>query len=145
MQLIGTGKQRAGKTARVLVNTLALAFASWKITFRGDDLDTGNFESFNVVSLASFNEGILGFIGCDWNCGGDWDAGVNPLGSPPGLYPRDDLTLLQMYESRIDVTLWAFPYARVRSSENGAEAKGKVTFNSSGMNQGPFTYPAGSV
>src|SRR5437667_229884 len=93
-------------------------------------------ESYNVVAGQTYDEGILGSIGCDLRFGGDWDAGTNPLGSPPGLYPRDDLASLYFYTSRIDVVFWTFPYARIRSAVNSGDIKGKVIFNASGKNQG---------
>lgn len=145
MQLIGTGSQRAGKTSRVGVGATFLTFASWKANATGADLSTVNFESYNAAAAESFDEGIMGPLACDVSFGGDFDAGTNPFDDPPGLYPRDDLAALSLYASRIDATLWAFPYVRLRSANNGAEASGKVTFDCSGKNQGPFTYPAGSV
>jgi hypothetical protein len=146
MQLIGTGKQRASKTARILVGATALAFASWNLPLTGEDFPTVNFESYNVAAGQSFREGILGDIGVDnATFGGDWDAGANPLGAVPGLYPRDDLANVSMYTSRLDVILWNFPYFRVRSATNGAQVGQKVTFQAGGSNQGPFTYPTGSV
>jgi hypothetical protein len=145
MELIGTGKQRAGKTSQIVVGTTPLTFASWEVTLTTDDLDTDNFESYNATAGQSYGEGIMGFLSCDLKFGGDWDAGTDPLGSPPGLYPRDDLANLNFYTSRIDGIYWSFPYARLRSATNGAQVKGKVTFSCSGKNQGPFTFPTGSV
>lgn len=112
----------------------------------GEDLITTNFESFNVPVQQTFREGILGDIGVDnATFGGDWDAGTNPLGTPPGLYPRDDLASLSMYTSRLDAVLWSFPYFRVRTATVGAAINQKVTFSSGGSSQGPFTWPTGSV
>lgn len=86
-------------------------------------------------------------MGCDLKFGGDWDAHTNPYGQPPGLYPRDDLAGLIFYESRdgLDNIFYNFPFARIRSSVNGGEVHGKVTFNTSGKSQGIFTIPTGSV
>lgn len=145
MQLIGTGKQRAAKTSRILVGVTALTYASWECNMTGDDLDTTNFESYDEDTGQSYNEGILGVLNCDVRFGGDWDAGTDPMGDPPGLYPRDDLQDTAFYTSRLDVIYWAFPYLRIRSSVVGAQVKDKVSFNTSGKNQGPFTYPTGSV
>lgn len=105
---------------------------------------TVNFESFNVPAGQTYDEGILGAVGCDVRFGGDWDAGNNPLGTP-GLFVRDDLANLQFYTSRLDVVLWTFTFFRIRSSVNGGEIKGKVTFNTSGKSQGPFLFPVNSV
>jgi hypothetical protein len=145
MQLIGTGKQRAAKTSRVLIGAQALTFASWEVTLNGEDYDTTNFESYNAIAGQTYGEGILGPVECDLKFGGDWDAGPNPLGSPPGLYPRDDLQNVYFYTSRIDMVFWTFPYVRIRSSVNGGEVRGKVTFNTSGKSQGPFTFPTASI
>lgn len=138
-QILATGFQRSMKDSQVNVGSTSLAFAQWDVTYTGDDLDTGNFES------GGLNEGILGFEGCDWNCGGDWDAGTNPYDDPPGFYPRDDLTDLGFVENTTDDVGWLFDYARVRSSNNGGDVKGKVTFKASGKSQGTFTVPTGSV
>jgi hypothetical protein len=145
MQIIGTGKQRAGKTSRVLVGATPLTFASWEVGLEGEDFPTVNFESYNVAAQETFDEGIMGALASSIRFGGDWDAGTNPLDEPPGLYPRDDLASLGLQVSRLDGVGWSFPYARLRSATCGADVKGKVTFNCSGKNQGPFTYPAGSV
>ena len=144
MQLLGTGKQRAAKTARLAVGATFLTYASWDIAMNGDDLPTRNFESYNVAGAQSYDEGILGFVGCELKGGGDWDAGTNPLGSPPGLYVRDDLASLSMFTSRLDAISWSFAYTRIRSSHNSAEIAGKVLFDFSGKSQGPFTFPTGS-
>jgi hypothetical protein len=150
-QILGTGKQRAGKTARVLVGGPtghALTYASWNIPFSGDDFVTTNFESYNVARGHTFHEGILGPLTVNnATFGGDWDAGDNPLGSTPGLYPRDDLADLSMITSRLDYAasasnaLWQFAYFRVRSATNSARVGDKVTFESGGSSQGPFVWP----
>ena len=145
MQILGTGKQRAAKTCRVLVGATALTFASWEATVNGEDYPTVNFESYNVVAGQAYDEGILGALSSELRFGGDWDAGTNPLGTPPGLYPRDDLASLEFYTSRLDAVFWSFPYARLRSATNGGAIGGKVTFTAAGKNQGSFTYPTGSV
>lgn len=149
MQLIGTGKQRASKTARVLISSTALTFASWNVNLIGEDFPTVNFESYNTANAQSYGEGIMGTLSADVSFGGDWDAGTNPLDPTgaafPGLYPRDDLASVSFYESRLDNVFWSFPYLRLRSSTNGAAIPGKVTFSVNGHNQGSFTFPAGSV
>jgi hypothetical protein len=145
MQLLGTGKQRSSKTSRITVQNLPLTFASWDITVRGDDLETTNFESYFLADNATYSEGILGILSADVRFGGDWDAGTNPYTDPPGLYPRDDLPNVLMYESRLDNVGWNFPYVRIRGSTNGAKIKDKIVFDASGNNQGRFLFPAGSV
>lgn len=70
---------------------------------------------------------------------------MDPLGNPPGLYPRDDLATVLFYTSILDNVFWTFPYIRLRSATNGSDVKGKVSFNCAGKNQGPFTSPSASV
>jgi hypothetical protein len=143
-QLLGTGKQRASKTSRVLVGATALTFSSWEAAMNYEDFPTTNFESFNVIKGESFDEGIGGTLGCDLRFGGDWDAGTNPLG-PPGLFPRDDLASLSFFTSRLDAILWSFAFARLRSATNSAQIGQKVAFNCGGKSQGNFNFPTGSV
>lgn len=114
-----------------------MTHARWDVTFRGDNLDTVNFQS------GGYDEGIIGIAGCEWSSGGDWDAGRNAYDAPPGFYPRDDLAALLLYANVTDNVGWNFPYARVLSSTNGAEVRGKVSFQASGMSQGTFTRPTG--
>lgn len=138
-EILSTGKQRAGKGSRVSVGSENLAFAKWSTNYKGDDLDTVNFES------EGYDEGILSVIGVEISFGGSWDAGNNPYDDPPGLFPRDDLTGLAFFENVTDNVGWEFPYARLRSANNGVEVKGLVSFDASGMSQGAFTPPTGSV
>ncbi|SRR6266566_2196254 len=145
-QILGTGYQRAAKTARVTTGGNLLTFASWAVTMTGEDLDTTNFESYSLSQGQTFREGILGSIGCDnLTFGGDWDAHFAPLGTPPGLYPRDDLATTEFYTSRLDNVGWVFPYMRIRSAATGAAMGGKVTFTAGGSSQGTFNMPVGSV
>jgi hypothetical protein len=140
-----TGSQRAAKTSRVIVGADNLTFASWSANVTGEDFPTVNFESYDAATDQTYDEGILGPLTCEIKFGGDWDAGDNPYDDPPGLFPRDDLAGVQFQESRLDGVGWDFPYIRVRSAENGAEIKGKVLFSVGGKNQGPFTFPSGSI
>lgn len=146
MQLLGTGKQRAMKTARVQVGGSYLTLASWKITVTAEDFPTVNFESYNITDNETYDEGIHGALKASGSYGGDWDAGTNPFGVPPGLYIRDDLATVNMFMSRLDATQFTFPYQRLRSTDVGGDVGGKVTFNvGQFMNQGRFTYSTGSV
>lgn len=145
MQLLGTGKQRAGKESRILVGSQALTWASWEVAMSADDLPTVNFESYDLATLESYDEGLHGPLGAELSGGGDWDAGTNPLGSPPGLYVRDDLGTTSFFPSRIDAVPWIFTFIRVRSATVGTEVTGKVSFRFGGRNQGKFTWPTGSV
>ena len=138
-QILSTGYQRSGKNSRVITNGTTLNFAKYDVDSSGDDQDTTNFESDGV------EEGILGVQLATISFGGDWDAHANPYDDPPGLYPRDDLPNTYFYPNVTDGLYWLFPYARIRSATNGSEVRGKVSFNASGKNQGPFTDPTGSV
>lgn len=140
-RLLNTGWQRSGKNSRIVINGSTLAMARWNVQMRGDDLPTENFES------GGLNEGILGFIGMEYSIAGDWDANLLPFdtASPPGLYPRDDMGPMSIYENVADGTSYDFLYARVRSATNGAEAKGKVSFDASGMSNGDVTLPGGTT
>jgi hypothetical protein len=142
-----TGYQRSGKNSRVTFGgpLAALAHSKWQATWRGDDLDTTNFESGGKA------EGILGIEDIGISFGGDWDARANPYEnanagpSPPGLYPRDDLGNLYFWINKNDNTFWRFPVSRIRSAASGAEVRGKVTFEVSGFSQGGWFPPTGSV
>lgn len=141
-----TGKQRSAKTSRISINGTLLTFASYDITMSGDDLVTVNFQSYSSSAGQTYDEGILGKIGCKVAFGGDWDAGTNPLGTPPGLFPRDDLTNSLFYPSFIDAVDWSFTYLRVRGVKNSSAIADKVLFSvDDAMSQGPFVYPTGSV
>jgi len=137
--ILGTGTQRAAKTSRVGIGALYLALASWEARVTGADLPTVNFQSYIVNDAQTYAEGIMGVLGCDFNFGGAWDAGVRPFVNPPGLYPRDDLAAVTLVTSRLDGTAWQFTYARIRSASNSAAVEGLVLFNvTDAKNQGQF-------
>lgn len=144
MQLLGTGYQRAGKASKITVTGQILAYSSYEANVEGQDLDTTNFESYDATVDQSYEEGILGVLRCGLTYGGDWDAGLNPLDEPPGLYPRDDLDTLALFTNVNDATYWYFPYSRIRTAVNGSAVRDKVTFRVTGANQGTFTFPTGS-
>lgn len=128
--MAAVGSMRAGKNSRVTIASTNLRFANWRVTVRGDDLDTTNFESSGA------EQGTIGVTVAEWNTGGDWDAGINPYDAPPGLYPRDDLGAVRFYENVTDNIFHSYLTNRVISAENGAEVKGKVTFSATGKSQG---------
>lgn len=138
--MAAVGKQRAAKNSRVQVVATNLRAANWRVTRRGDDLDTSNFESTGQ------EQGTIGFEVSEWSLGGDWDAQQNAFDNPPGLYPRDDLGTIRFYENVTDNVFHLITVSRVLSAENGAEVKGKVTFTANGKSQGTgVTLPTGSV
>ncbi len=138
-EVLGTGKQRAGKNSRVSVGADDLTMAKWSVDSKADMGDTTNFES------GGFDEGITEILSADISFGGNWDAGDNPFDDPPGLYPRDNLPDVSFYENTTDDVGWDFEFVRIRSARNGAEVRGLVTFEVSGSNQGEFASPTGSV
>jgi len=149
---VDSAYQRASKSSRISIGGTALAYTSWVVNVTGDDIVTNNFEDFDLATEQAYNEGILGFIGCAGDFGGNWDAHLNPEdltgATPPGLYPRDDLTGVEFYTSIIDaITPWSFPFMRIRTSSTGADCSGAnaVTFTCGYMNQGIFAFPSGSV
>jgi hypothetical protein len=134
------GKQRAGKNSRWQVGNTNLRANTWRNTYRGDDLDTTNFESGGA------EQGTIGVTVIEWTGGMDWDASINAFDNPPGLYPRDDLGSVKCYENIGDNVLWSIPANRVLSAENGAEVRGKVSFSANGKSQGGgFFLPTGSL
>lgn len=137
--ILGTGIQRSGKTSALLADSVTMAMSKWNVTEEGDDLDTVNFESEGL------GEGILGIQRLRYTAGGAWDAGVNSIDSPPGIYVRDDLPNLNLVLNTTDSTFYYMPYARVRSATVGTDVKGLVTFDWAGMSQGIYGVPSGSV
>lgn len=128
--MAAVGAFRAGKNSRVVVEATNLTAANWRVTRRGDDLDTTNFES------AGQEQGLIGVEVSDWSLGGDWDSAQNRFTDPPGLFPRDDLGEIQFYTNLADADFHNITDNRVLSAENGAEVRGKVTFSASGKSQG---------
>src|SRR6185369_5790153 len=107
--IIGTGVQRSGKTSAIVADSVTMAMSKFNCTEEGQDLDTVNFESNGL------GEGILGVEFLRYTAGGAWDAGVNSIDSPPGIYVRDDLPNLLLILNTTDSTNFDMPYARVRS------------------------------
>lgn len=132
------------------------------MTVRGDDLPTVNMSSYDLQVFSvygnagpglgtagtdptqTFDEGIVGVIYGDIDCGGDWNAGANFYDDPPGIYPRDDLEGLVCQQDRFDPGSFLFPFSRVRNTKLGTTTIGKVAFTWTGKNQGPFQIPTGS-
>lgn len=138
-EILGTGIQRSGKASALKVDAVTMAMSKWNATEEGDDLDTGNFDSLGL------GEGILGFRRLRYTAGGAWDAGINSEDTPPGIFVRDDLPNLIMTLNVTDATAYDMPFARVRSVTVGTDVHGLVTFDWSGMSQGTYGVPTGSV
>lgn len=140
--IIGTGSQRAAKTSRIQVSAQHLTFASFDVKVSGADLSTVNFESYNAVTGETYAEGIMGVLASDFSFGGAWDAGTKPTGTPPGLYPRDNLENVSLTTARQDGTAWTYPYSRIRGTSQGSNVEGLVLFDvNDAKNQGRFTFP----
>lgn len=132
-------KFRAGKRGRTEVNSQILSNKEWSTTYRGVDLDTTNFETNGKTTQ------LTGPVGVDWSIRGDWDASKNPLDDPPGLYPRDDGTNMQLFTNQTDNTPWQFPTFSVTNAKTTTSASGLVTFDTDGKSQDDFLPPEGSV
>lgn len=140
--IIGTGTQRAAKTSRIQIASQHLAFGSFDVKVQGADLSTVNFESYNAITGETYAEGILGVLSSDFSFGGAWDAGMKPTGTPPGLYPRDDLANVTLTTARVDGTAWTYPYSRIRGTSQGSTVENLVLFDvNDAKNQGRFTFP----
>lgn len=133
------GSFRAAKGSRVVVESSILNKSKWDVDLKGDDIDTTNFESEGI------DQGTCGILSIDWNIGGLWDAAVNDLDDPPGLFPRDDLGEVDLYTNVLDATFWALPQNRVLSSKNGAEVRQAVTFDTSGKLNGSGAEAPGAI
>lgn len=133
------GKKRSAKGARITVGGTALNWSEWDATVKGDDLDTTCFED------GGHETGVIGIDVVEYSVKGDWDAGRNAFDSPPGLYPRDDLSTVRLYENVSDNIFWAFATSRVLSARNGAQVRGLVSFEASCKSNGSYTLPTGSV
>lgn len=124
------GKQRAGKNSRIRVGTTNLNYANWDTDWQGANLDTTNFES------GGCEEGIIGIEVIVFNFDGAWDAGANPYGSPPGIYPRSDGPSVQFFFNIADNLGWTLPAVRFLSTKNAAPVRDLVTFAASGRSNG---------
>ena len=133
------GTIRASKGGRVQVNTppQILSQSEWRATWRGDDVDTSNFES------AGFEQGTIGFQVIEFSSNGFWNDGLNPFGSPPAIYPSDNLPNVNLYIHVADPQAITIPLARILSSEvnTGNLKTGAVQFNFHGKSNGSFAIP----
>lgn len=138
--MAAVGHFRAAKGSRASVEGVVLRKSTWEVTYRGDDLDTTTFES------AGFDQGTIGIVGIDWSLGANWDAQANNLDDPPGLFPRDNLGPVILFENVSDNVFWNIGQSRVISSKNGAEVRGLVTFSTEGKSNGTgILQPTGSI
>lgn len=133
------GKQRSAKNSRIRVAATTLNYARWDANWRGDDLDTTNFES------AGLEEGLIGIEVVEFSGGGHWDAGRNPFDQPPGIFPRSDGGPVELIENVTDNIGWLLNVVRFLSTRNSAELRGVVSFEFSGKSNGAFSRPTGSV
>lgn len=133
-----TGKQRAGKNARIKVQGTPLNYGDYDCDDKADDLDETNFES------GGLEQGTIGIEVVEYTAGGFFDAGAMPYDDPPGLFPRDNLPNMLVYPSVTDGTFWNFPLARVFTAKNSANVRAMVLFTWGGKSQGPFSRPTGS-
>ncbi len=136
-----SGTFRAGKTSRIRVaGNQNLTQGEYSVKDKGENLDTTNFES------NGYSEGLIGILEADFSLSGHWDAAVNPLVDPPGLFPRDDGPQIQLYTKVADNVFYNFPITRIIEADLNSTAKGLVEFSvPSGMSQGTYTRPAGNA
>lgn len=132
-------KFRSGKTSRAIVASQTLAVGEWSTDYNGAKLETTNFESNGKFT------GLTGILSVSWSISGHWDAGANPLDDPPGLYPRDDGSNMQLFTKVADNVFWSFPTFLVETSTVKSTFDGLVEFDTSGSSNGDFAPPTGSV
>lgn len=133
------GRPRAGKSGRILVGLVNLNLSEWTAEDKMDDLDTTTFEN------DGYETGTVGIEVLEYGFKGNWDASRNHFDSPPGLYPRDDLAVVKLYEAILDNVFWSVPLSRVLSARNGCVVRQLVTFEASLKSNGVFVRPTGSV
>lgn len=133
------GTFRAGKNSRAQANAQNMYAKQFSVTYRGEGLDVTHFEA------SGYEVGIIGILGLDWSLSADWDAGANALDDPPGLYPRSDGTNLKIYTNVSDNKSFVMASFRCFQSQIQTNARGTVSYSSSGASQGSFTVPAGST
>lgn len=136
---MASGSFRAGKTGRTTIAAQNMVNHDWSVSYTGQKQDTTNFESNGK------GEGVTGVLDANWSLAAAWNAAANPLDDPPGLYPRDDGSNMLLYTKVSDAKKWSFPSWICEQSSVKASARGLVTFEASGSNQGDFTAPSGSV
>lgn len=129
------GVFRTGKGARTTVEGVNLYKSSYDIDYKGDKLDTTNWECLG------YDQSLIGIIGCDWSIKGNW-ATQGQYIDPPGLYPRPDLGQVSIYPSVSDNLPWSFPLNTVMSGKNSAEVRDLVKFEASACTNGSFSAPA---
>lgn len=135
-----TGQFRSGKNSRITVTGDTLYKAEWGLNYRGDPLDTRNFES------SGWDEELIGFRGVEWSLRGLWNAAINDYDDPPGLYPRDDGTDMDCIPSTLQsAILWTLPDWSCRATDMTTTATGLVQMRSNGKSQGEPTVPTGSA
>lgn len=134
-----SGKFRSGKNSRIIVEGSTLSHSEWGLDYRGERLDTRNFES------EGWDEALIGFRGVDWSTRGLWDAGLNIVDDPPGLYPRDDGEDMECIPATSDLISWQLAFWLCQTSNHRASATGLVEIDASGTSQSVVTPIAGSV
>lgn len=130
-----SGAFRAGKNSRAQVNAQNMTTANWSAAYRGENLDTTNFES------NGYEEGIIGVLGLDWDLSGRWNASQNPNADPPGLFPTEEGSDMNLYVNVADDLSYDMPSFRCFNGTASTSATGAVDFKANGSSQGTFTIP----
>lgn len=130
-----SGHFRAGKSSRVQCNAQNMTANQWSATYNGVDLDVTNFES------NGYSEGIIGILSLTWSLSAKWNAAQNPNASPPGLFPTDSGTNLNLYVNVSDNTAYAMSSFRCFNGTASTTTEGNVEFVADGKSQGAFSVP----
>lgn len=143
-------KFRAGKTGRVQFNAggeYNMTAKGWTTSLDGDELDTSSFESASITTPGVVLRGktyLIGMSSLSWTIDANWDAAKNPLDQPPGLYVRDDGTLMKLFSSTADGRFWSMPTWMCSGCNMAVNATGIVSFKANGKAQDNFVLITGS-
>ena len=125
----------SGTEGRVEVNGTVLNLSKWSVNPTVAPLPYKHFES------SGYDSPIAGFITCEIDVEGDWDADANPHADPPNFKAGQILTNVYLYVRRTGSRRFAFPSALVVSVPVSNEAEGKVRVSCKLQSRGSFTYP----
>ncbi len=135
------GKFVSAKGSRLQIEGDNLTANSFDAEFKGDDLDTVNFE------CQGWDQGTIGIQGWEWRMGANWDGQQTPYTDPPGLFPRDNLGTLQAWPSlsQSGTSPLVLPVNRVLSGKFTMAIRDLVKVEASGKSNGVGpTSPAGN-
>jgi hypothetical protein len=123
---------------RVSIGGTILNVLGFSPTLRGEDHDTTNSES-----LAP--EGTVGWVDIEVKLEMNWDAGLNPMDSPPSLYPGAILNNVIGFINQLDNTFFNMGQARVIDAEIPIRIRDLIKYNVTLRGHGTWINPTGSV